>query len=80
MSLMTFINKQNGIMNRTILAIILFFVVGNTFAQDDTNPKGQGKFLQEIYDEFRAEVIIEYTEFMEQAWKNYGMKEPIPFL
>lgn len=66
-------------MNRTILAIILLLFVGNTFAQDDTSPQGQDESLQDIYDIFRAEVIKEYTEFMEQAWKSYGMKDPIPF-
>ncbi len=66
-------------MNRIILTIIFLLFVGNTYAQEDISQKGQGKSLQEIYDEFRAEVIKEYTDFMEQAWKIYGMKEPIPF-
>lgn len=67
-------------MNRIILAIILLLFVGNTFALDDTSPQGQDESLQDIYDKFRAEVIKEYTESMEQALKSYGMnnrKHPI---
>ena len=71
-------------MYRTTLTLLLLLLVDHAYSQNGTlSSREQHEYdkndLIKEYIEFRASVNQEYAEFMEMAWKSYGMKDPIPF-